>query len=644
MTSLPPPGKTTVVDAERVLVLAPHHHDEVLGCGGLLSQLASAGAQLRVLFLTDSGATAEEAESRAAHSELRRREAEAAAVALGIAGVEHLGLPAGRLAQHLEDAARAIRRALEATRPNLVLVPSPLEPASDHRAVFAALHRVLSPIREERAGDGAAALASRLTVLVYEVNRPLFPNLLVDVGSQLPKIEAAMACYASQERRHGLLRSRLGLSRYRTLSLAPEVEAAEGYVRLEASDFTTRSLAQLIRHLGGEGELLEITQGPRMSVVVRTKDRPALLAEALASLALSTYRNVEVVLVNDGGEPPRIPEDFSLPLVRVDLPKNQGRARAAQAGVEAASGDFVSFLDDDDLVAPEHLATLADLVSAAGVRVAYTDAAVGVYELGAARGWENVERRLPYSRDFDRELLLLDNYIPFHTLAIERALFARVGAFDETLPFFEDWDFLIRLSAETTFHHLAQVTCEYRHFRGAGHHILGASAQSRADFLAMKAMVLAKHADRLAPPVLAAAVDRLRAELVALGEERHGARRELREQDEQLAGLRRQLGLLESEHFRLNGELVAVKGDAERLLGELGASGQELARLYREEQRLAADAHRLETDLKAQTELVARLYAEVSRQGNQIQAMESTRAWRFHQWWQRRRSPSRARG
>ncbi len=643
MIPLLPPGETSRIEAERVLVLAPHFDDEVLGCGGLLLHLLAATAEVRVLFLTDSGATVSPGEERSVHAALRRREADSAGRSLGITGAECLGLPDGALADHLEPAAAAIRQALVSLRPNLLLVPSPLELTADHRAAFAALYRVLAQVRDSASKPAEAALLARLTVLAYEVNRPLYPNVLVDVTAVLPRLEAAMGCYASQEGRHPYWRSRLGLSRYRTLSLAPDVEAAEAYVRLEGSDFTTFSLAQLIRNLGGEPDRLEIKTGPRLSVVVRTRDRPELLAEALSSLAANTYRNAEVVLVNDGGRTPEVPADFPFDVVPVNLPSNRGRAKAAQAGVEAASGDFVCFLDDDDLVAPEHLATLAGLVSGAGVRVAYTDAAVGVYELGEG-GWRSVERRLPYSRDFDRALLLLDNYIPFHTLVIERGLFARVGSFDETLPFFEDWDFLIRLSTETPFHHLPQVTCEYRHFRGAGHHILGAAAQARTSFLEMKARVLTKHQARLDPALLAAAVDPLRAELVALGEERLNAREELKKIDVRIATAVREKQEVVLEGHRLHGEVVAAQGDVERLLGELDASAREIERLYGEEQRLSADASRLETDLKAQTDLVGRLYAEVARLGGQVQAMEGTRAWRFHQWWQRRGFGGRSRG
>ncbi|HEY4574316.1 MAG TPA: glycosyltransferase, partial [Thermoanaerobaculia bacterium] len=423
---------------------------------------------------------------------------------------------------------------------------------------------------------------------------------------------------------------------FRTLSLPPGVEMAEGYRRLRVDDLTTRSLAQLIRHLGGWPEIHEIREGPRVSVVVRTRDRPRLLAEALESLAAGAYRRAEVVLVNDGGATPAVPDGYPLQVVRVDLAESRGRAGAAEAGIAAATGDYVAFLDDDDLAAPEHLATLAGLVSAAGVRVAYTDAAVAVYELasqGDGDGWVCRERRLPYSRDFDRDVLLVDNYIPFNTLLIERALFAAAGPFDPTLPFFEDWDFLIRLAGITPFHHLAQVTCEYRHFRGGAHHIFGERPRERADFLEVKARVLAKHAGSLTPGLLARAVDTLRAELVAEREERAGARRDLAVLRTDLAAVSqdhqavtRERFLWEDRYHALNGELAILRDEHARLQED---SRREIQRLYGEEGKLRAA-------VDDQTAHLARTYAEIERLNGIIREMETTRAWRVHQWWQRK--------
>lgn len=634
-----PPDHAERVTAASALVVAPHPDDEVLGCGGLLAGLAAAGAAVRVLFLTDGGG-GEEGAVRAAYVERRRREAAAVADLLGFAGIEHTGLPDGRLGEHLDAACAALRRALLAQRPDLLLVPSPLEASRDHRAAFAALHRLLGPLRPAagggEAGDQALAVAvGGLEVLVYEINRPAYPDLLVDVSAAVPRLAEAMELYASQRERRGYWRAALGLKRYRTLTLGTDLdgpEAAEGYRRLVPDDFVTRSPAQLVAELGGVPEVHPVTEGPRISVIVRTRDRPGLLAEALASLAAGAYRNAEVVLVNDGGRPPHVPDGFPLPVRRVDLPESRGRAAAAEAGVAAAGGDWIAFLDDDDTAAPEHLATLAGLASAAGVRVAYTDAAVAVYELAAPDeaapetpgGWVCRERRLPYSRDFDPDLLVVDNYIPFNTLAIERALFAEVGAFDESFPFFEDWDFLIRLAAVTPFHHLPRVTCEYRHFRGAGHHVLGDRPRQRSDFLAMKARVLAKHAARLRPDVLARAVDRLRTEAVEAGEAAAGARRAAAEEA-------RRARRLEDDHHRAHGELVALRDehrriadDERRLRAALDENARQLERLFAEEAKLRAT-------VADQDDHLRRTYAEIERLNALIREMEATRAWRLHQ-------------
>ncbi len=697
-SSLSPPGTTEDVRAASALVLAPHYDDEVLGCGGLVARLTAAGAVVRVLFISDSADVSEgvdensspgekpNAEQRAAYSAGRRKEAKAAAKILGVAGIDHLGLPDGRLEQHLEAIAEGIRRALLSQRPALLLVPSPLEASSDHRAAFRALHDLLGGVRR---GDALRPLVQDLDVLAYEINHPLRPDVLVDASEQVETLEKAMACYASQQERHDYLGACLGLAKFRALTLAPEVKAAEAYKRLGLEDFRTHGPAALIDHIRGEARSLEVKDGPGISVIVRTRDRPELLAEALASLAASTYARAEIVLVNDGGAKPAVPEDFQLPVTAVDLESNRGRSAAANAGIAAATGDYVTFLDDDDLVEPEHLATLAGLVQAAGVRIAYTDAAVGIYEL-REDGWQCTERRIPYSRDFDPEMLLFDNYIPFNTLLIERRLMNEAGEIDEDLPFFEDWDYLIRLAALTPFHHLARVTCEYRHFRGGGHHILGDRPQKRGDFLAMKARVINKHADRAGPDAVALAVDRLRAEWVAENEEvgrlrgeltrgekryhrLHGklagievhqkvleeserrAWADLRQRDGEVHDLRDQLRERQREVERQNGEIVCLKGDVERLDGVIEEQSEALRQSHAEIERLNGDVERLEGSIQEQSETqrqtwgeIERLngiiaeqaeaqnqsHAEIERLNQLIREMESTKAWRAHQWWQ----------
>ncbi len=637
MSSIAPPGTPERITAARVLVIAPHFDDEVLGCGGLLASLAAAGAAVHVLYLTDSAGGVEGLPAgvdRASYRATRRGEADRAAAILGLSGIQCLDLPDGGLIDFLDDAAAAIDQACLTHQPELLLVPSPLEASRDHRAAFAALHRLLAPLRDTVYGGGGrddrAERFANVRFLVYEVNRAAFPDVLVDVSAEAEVLEQAISVYASQEQRHPYGNAAFGLRRHRTLSLGPAVTLAEGYRRLDLSDFATRSPAELIRHLGGLPDLLEVHEGPKISVVVRTSNRPELLAEALASLATQSYRRVEVILVNDGGEPPQVADEFPFPLVRVDHQTPRGRAAAAQAGIDAASGDAIAFLDDDDLAYSEHLAMLAGAFRGAGVRVAYTDATVAVYELGAS-GWTCRERRLPYSRDFDADLLALDNYIPFNTVLIERALLSEIGPLDLDLPIFEDWDLLIRLSSRVPFHHIPLATAEYRHFRGAAHHAFGERPRERADFLAVKARVLAKHAERIAPERLARAVATLRDEQVQIAEafaERRRAATELSarlaDSNRDLAELAARHGALARERFDWEERFHTKNGEATALASERESLRADIARLYDEEAKLRAVVF-------DQSAHLARTYAEIERLNGVIQAMENTRAWRLHQ-------------
>jgi LmbE family N-acetylglucosaminyl deacetylase len=618
-----PIGGTGDLFGERVLVVAPHYDDEVLGCGGVVAQRAAAGAEVSILFLSDGSGGVEQVTDPAAYAARRRAEAREATARLGASIDECLELPDGQLERHVATIADALEKALARHRPDLVLAPGPCEVSTDHRAAFLALHRVLSRVRDE---DPLDAVTRALTVAFYEINHPQHPSLLVDVAEVMTRVESAMAAYDSQEERHPYWQAALGLRRYRTLSLPPGVTAVEAYRVLEARDFRHVGAQGMIREFGGLDHLVAVDDGPLVSVIVRTKDRPLLLAEALHSVAASSYRRLECVVVNDGGAAPREPllDASWLPVRVVNLAQNVGRAEAANAGIAAAQGAFVAFLDDDDLVEPEHYAILVDLARGSGSPVVYSDAAVGVYE-AAAGGWQRVERRLPYSRDFDPDRLLVDNYIPLHTLLIDRQVAVAAGPLDRQFTFFEDWDFLVRLAAQTPFQHLRQVTCEYRQFRGGGHHVLGERPRERADFVSMKAKVLAKHAARLTAERWARIIDGLRAEAVS---ERDAAQREAAERHRrhgELVGLREDVRRLEGEQRAL-GE--RHESEASALRDALEARDGELRRLYEESAALRGV-------VDDQTAHLGRVYAEITRLNATIDAMQATRAWRVHRFLQR---------
>jgi len=187
---------------------------------------------------------------------------------------------------------------------------------------------------------------------------------------------------------------------------------------------------------------------PRISIIVPTYNRPGLLERALNSIAQQKYKNYETIVVNDGGEDVAQIVDGFHRTRYINKPINQGLAAARNSGLRVANGDWIAYLDDDDLYYEWHLSTLAAYTGKA--RVIYTDADVM---------WPTREKRRLMSIDFDSGYIMSRNITPVCCVLHDRWLIPEVGMFDETLPNHEDWDLWIRMSKVCDFLHVAETTC-----------------------------------------------------------------------------------------------------------------------------------------------------------------------------------------
>ena len=95
-----------------------------------------------------------------------------------------------------------------------------------------------------------------------------------------------------------------------------------------------------------------MTEGPLLSVIVPTYNRPALLRNALESLRHQTLEDFECLVINDGGKGVKVPADSRFRVI--DKP-NGGYASALNVGLNEARAPCVSFLDDDDTYSPKRL-------------------------------------------------------------------------------------------------------------------------------------------------------------------------------------------------------------------------------------------------------------------------------------------------
>jgi len=482
------PYEPALLRGERLLVLAPHPDDEVIGCGGVVAQHLREGRAVRIVIATDG--------AEGGSPEAREDESRRGIALLGAAEVVFLGFSDRALGV---DAAELIRAQLLDFRPDLVLVPSPVEIHPDHVALSRAFCAAVQ--RDETLFADLAVTR----VAFYEVSAPLpRPNALVDISDVAEAKYAAVAEHASQLALHDYVGYARGLNTYRAMTLPDrgtgKAKYAEAYFVADLPSLRTMPVSELQRRMGAAATI-EVTQEPLpVSVVIRTKDRPALLGEAIASVRATGYP-CEIVVVNDGGVKPEL-EGVTL----VHHETSRGRSEAANAGVRAASNRFIGFLDDDDLFYPEHLATLANAAQSAHVAW-YSDAVSAFLRPGGNGSYETHSRLRLFAQDYDRELLLLDNYIPLPALLLERETFLGLGGFDAEFDLFEDWDFLIRLSQRGTFLRVPRITCEVRHFEG-GSSVVLAAPEGSPRFRAAKLQVWRKHAALIDNDVIANVFER----------------------------------------------------------------------------------------------------------------------------------------
>ncbi|RJR15175.1 MAG: glycosyltransferase [Nitrospiraceae bacterium] len=200
-----------------------------------------------------------------------------------------------------------------------------------------------------------------------------------------------------------------------------------------------------------------------VSVIIPTCNRPETLIRAIDSVLKQTFRDFEIIVVNDAGADVEnivtgLNRDKRMTYVR--HAKNRGLAAARNTGIKLSRGKYVAYLDDDDMYYPEHLETLVSYLDNSDCKVAYTDAyrAVQVMENGK---YVTKKKDLPYSYDFDCDQILVTNFIPVLCFMHEKSCLERTGLFDESLPVFEDWDLWIRMSRSFQVHHIKKTTAEF---------------------------------------------------------------------------------------------------------------------------------------------------------------------------------------
>lgn len=310
---------------------------------------------------------------------------------------------------------------------------------------------------------------------------------------------------------------------------------------------------------------------PLVSVIIRSMDRTTL-ADALDSVTLQTYSNIEVVIVNAKGADHReIGERRGrFPIRMVGSDGQLGRSRAANVGLDEAIGEYLIFLDDDDWFEADHIEKLVETIeNHSKIKVVYSGARC-VDE-------NNNPLSTKFATSFDSTQLIAGNYIPIHTALFSRELLDLGCYVDESLDVYEDWDFWIQASMLTDFLFIDRLSATYRITQQSGFGVnANTEVAENASLILFKKWLPRLPANQLIKIMAAVRLNRIKDQHLKEQEQQlkeqeqqlKEQEQELRNQEQQVKEQQQQLKN-QDQHIRNQHKLLT---DHERTLQEIIAS------------------------------------------------------------------------
>ncbi len=194
---------------------------------------------------------------------------------------------------------------------------------------------------------------------------------------------------------------------------------------------------------------------PLISVVIANYNYGRYLAETIESVLAQTYPQVEIIFIDDGSTDNSLEIAQQYPIT-VLAQENHGVSAARNNAAQYARGEYILFLDSDDLLYPDSLEVLKAKLETEGPRAGF---AYGQLQYFGEKD------TIFTSQTFDPKALSRENYIQTSAL-IRRAAFNKVGGFDRGFDLREDWELFIRLwHAGWNGAHLPRPVIKYRKHR-----------------------------------------------------------------------------------------------------------------------------------------------------------------------------------
>jgi glycosyltransferase involved in cell wall biosynthesis/predicted nucleic acid-binding Zn-ribbon protein len=201
----------------------------------------------------------------------------------------------------------------------------------------------------------------------------------------------------------------------------------------------------------------DVEENILVSVIMPVYNRARTVKSAVDSVLTQTYRNIELVIVDDGSDDGTVELIESINDDRIVLLRNdgcQGVSKARNRALKAARGKYITYLDSDNTWDPRYIAAMV------GAFLKLPDAEA-VYS-GQFLFKGNSEK--PFAArfgSFNRSLLLNRNYIDMNAFCHTRDICNRLGGFDENLKRYVDWDLVIRISESAKMYSVPVMLSNY---------------------------------------------------------------------------------------------------------------------------------------------------------------------------------------
>jgi glycosyltransferase involved in cell wall biosynthesis len=206
------------------------------------------------------------------------------------------------------------------------------------------------------------------------------------------------------------------------------------HTALETSEREVAAHAAARRH--------ERTSEPLVSVIMPTFNRAAIIGEAIRSVREQTWQNWELFVCDDGSDDATgaVVSAMADPRIKFLKLDHGGAAKARNAGLARARGDYIAYLDSDNIWHPAYLEVMIGaLMRGAGRYAAYAKYLDVVIEKSG-----RLRIKHYHSREFNYERLSEKNFVDLNTFVHRAELYQQLGGFTDHLPRCQDWDLALK--------------------------------------------------------------------------------------------------------------------------------------------------------------------------------------------------------